>query len=240
MSTERIIVELKATVDTGWACIVTPERMVFGSSTGQAFRVKVHVPCATRADVVGCITVRAITFASENIVAEANATVTVAPYYRLSLSYENSSKVILPGERTRFDFKVRNTGNSVDSYSLAIENVEELNASGWSVALDRGKIMDLPRGGTMNVSVEVRSPQDWSWAMWINYITPILLNVSSLGAGSDNMTVAGTLPVRVVVRGTNYPLLESITAIIVLTAVGIAMFAVIRRRRKRRMATAGG
>jgi hypothetical protein len=237
---ERDVIQLTATADSMWECSVFPNPIITTSTEPHPFNITVIVPQNTLSNAMGHVKLTATTNDDGRFMTTWTCvTVTVAPYFKFSIASEKSYQEILPRQGASFAFKVQNRGNAVDSYEFSIADAKEFNDAGWSVKFNKSTISNVPPNGTIDVFVTARSPQGWNWGLWISRTTPIFLNVTSLGARSNNMTVAGTLPVRVIVRGTNYPLLESITTIIVLFAVGSAMFAVFRRRGKRKMAAAG-
>jgi uncharacterized membrane protein len=225
-------------VDTKWECKLNPNQFVLTDSKNHLFNVTVYVPRATFADAVGHLEVTATaTGDGYNLTANAIATVTVATYFKFSIVSNSPTREILPGEGASFTIGFQNNGNSADSYELAVANAEELKDAGWSVKLSKRWINGVPVNQTVDVSVTVRSPQGWIWDVWINRPILILMNVSSLGARNDNMTITRTLPIQVTVRGANNPLLALITSIIIFIAVGITIFALVCRRRKRKSLT---
>jgi hypothetical protein len=230
----RVFVNLAATVDIGWECVITPNLMVLPDTIDHPFSVTVTVPEATRADTVGNVKVMA-TADDDGLSAtdEANATVTVAPYYLLTIVSDDPYREILPQESTSFTMKIQNHGNAIDSYELRIANARELEDAGWSVKLSNSTINGVPPEGEMKVSVTVRSLQGLNWIIWISRTTPIILRADSLGATNNNMTLTQTLPVHVHVEGYNNPLLELLTTISVLTAVGVTIIAIARWRQKK-------
>ena len=233
---ERVIVNFTATLDAEWECKLNPNQIVLTDSKYHPFNVTIYIPRATSANAVGHLIVWAnATPDGYDLASNAVATLTVAPYFKFFVYPDSGHREILPGDGANFIIGLQNYGNSVDSYELVIANAGELKGTGWSVNLSKRWINSVAVNQTVNVSVTARSPQGWSWDVRIDRPALILVNVSSLGARNTNITVARTLPIQLTVRGTNNPLLELITTVIIFTAVGITIFAVMRRRQKRRL-----
>ena len=225
-------VNFTAVVEAGWKCTVSPNPIVIKNTYPHSFNVTVNVPQATLADTVGHLWVTAVASVNGHIITQCVcATVTVAPYFKYSIVSDSPSKDILPKGGTSFTYIVRNVGNAFDFYELEIVNARELKHAGWSVNMSNKTITNVPPGGEANVSITVRSSQDWSWDLWISRPTSIIVVADSLAA--RNNTLTQTMPLRVYVKGYNNPLLEMITTLIILSAVCVALSTILWRRRKK-------
>ena len=230
----RMVLNLSVAVDSKWECNVSPNQFVnLIEDIHYQFNVTIVVPQATLANVVGHVKVTAIMTGGDNPgTIYIDATVTVAPYYNITIVSDSLLKEIIPKEGTGFNFKVQNLGNVIDSYRFEIVNARDLEDAGWLVELSNKTSMGVPPKGEVNISVTVKSPQDWSWDLWIDRPALIILNTTSLNAKYNNMTLNQTISVHLDVKGYNNPLLEIIT-IIIITVVCITLVAINRRRRTR-------
>jgi len=170
----RVVVTLNASMITGWGCSCAPALLAFSSNAPQNFVVTVFVPPGTLASIVGDLWVFADAtgtgFSSSN---SANATVTVQPYYQLTVRCESPTLNITAGGKDRFKVDIQNQGNDNDSFDIKIDNEKELRAAGWSFGLILPTIPFVPPGASMPVYVEVEAPQGLS-----NGNNPVAIDLS--------------------------------------------------------------
>jgi len=230
---EEAALMLAASVDHGWAAAVAPGQMVFTSGESQAFNVTVVVPEASSASSSGSLDVdgllRAETFAAT---ASCMAIVTVRPYYHVSAESDTPEKEIGIDGVTSLKVKVHNLGNSVDSYNVTVENMEELKRAGWEVFVASDTIQRLPQGNYMALKVTVRAPDDW--AVYENNVATIKLRFTSINAAYRGEDVSAGYSLVVRERGINAPcLVTSITVVALVILAAVAVVLVKRRGRAR-------
>ncbi|MHC1598345.1 MAG: hypothetical protein ACXQT0_02000, partial [Candidatus Methanofastidiosia archaeon] len=79
----------------------------------------------------------------------------VNPTYGFDLLVSEHSKVVLPGSTTSYTFKIRNQGNSSDTYDLrAVPNMPY----GWSVELSKTSVT-IRQGEEMTIGVSITVPE---------------------------------------------------------------------------------
>jgi hypothetical protein len=232
---QRFSVGLNVTVDTGWPAQASPSVLVITDTQQQHFSLVVAVPTATHADEVGHVKVTASASGTGySVTDEAQANVTVAPYYLVMLNSSVPFLEITPEKTASFAIVVKNPGNAVDSYGLEISNAKELNQQGWTVTLDKASISNLGPNGEAEVAITARPPQGWSWDIWISRPTPIILKATSRGAQADDNVISQSFPVHAYQKGFNMPLMTLIIGIISVLVVLLVVGLVIRRQRRRK------
>jgi hypothetical protein len=237
---ERVMVVLTVSVDTEWVAVLSPTTMVFTSNGPQPFTFVVTVPEATSAEEVGHVKVTASASGTGYSVSDdAKANVTVAPYYRIKLEPSTPYQEVPPGNTAVATMVVQNPGNAVDSYTLEIENAKALKDQGWSVELDKTSIAGLRPGGEAQVTITARPSDDWSWDIWTDRPTSIVLKAASQGATTNSTPVYQSAPVFVYQKGLNMPMVNLIIGIITILVISSVIAVIfIRRRRKKRMKAA--
>jgi len=233
---ERILVSLSARVDTGWAAKVTPDTMVFTSSTPIPFETQVDVPQGTESTVVGKLVVTATARGTGyNFEGTANATITVAQYYRVLLdsdaSYFETGK---RGVGTTFKLQVANMGNGPDTYALEISNLEKLRSMGWSARLDKEVTPVVQPGLYSEVTVAVTPPKDAPPFEATGVVVEV--KATSVGARAHGLTVDIVYPLNFYLR-TIDPIFDVTVPIVIVAAVAVSAALVVwrwRQWRKRR------
>ncbi len=79
----------------------------------------------------------------------------VNPTYGFDLLVGDHSKVVLPGSTTSYTFKIRNQGNSSDTYDLQAVPVMPY---GWSVELSKTSVT-IRQGEEMTIGVSIKVPE---------------------------------------------------------------------------------
>ena len=240
MPVERVTVMLAVSVDNGWFSALSPTTMVFTSNGPQSFTFAVAVPEATSAEEVGHVKVTASTSGTGYSVSdEAGANVSAAPYFRVMLDSSTPYQEVPPGNTAVVTMVVRNPGNAVDSYTLEIENAKALKDQGWSVELDKTSIAGLRPGGEAQVTITARPSHEWSWDIWTDRPTSIVLKATSQGATTNSTLVYQSFPVYVYQKGPNTPLVNLIIGIMTILVISsVIAVLLVRRRRKKRMRAA--
>lgn len=227
---QNVTVQLTATADNRWQVSLSPSRMVLTSSSSQNFSVIVRVPQATPA-AAGRLRIEArATGEGYDLHAGANATVTVRPYIRVMIESDVPYVELAPGGTARFTMKVWNNGNSIDSFNISIDNIQDLKNDGWSVTLNPDNVTGLAPGEPAYVNITAKAPMDW--VLWTSEPTMIVLTAES----QDAPGIHQTFPCYAYVKGFNMRYVAVLCLSIVAIVVVIVVVAFIVWRRWRRAA----
>jgi hypothetical protein len=233
---EKVVVELSAMVDTGWPASISPSTMVITDTAAHTFNVNVTVHEACPADDIGHLTVTATSAGKGYSVSEqANATITVNPYYRVALDADGAYQEVRPDVAGSFKLKITNRGNAVDSYAFEITNLMELRNMGWNVELDKTSVSKLHPFDEAEFTLTAVPPKAWSWDIWISKPVVITVKATSLNAQESGTAITQDFPVVIYQKGFNTPILNLISGVsVALVAVAIAGVIMWRLRMRRR------
>jgi hypothetical protein len=216
-------------VDQGWAVSVSPPYLIFAGSEWQSFCVTAVVPAASTSMETAALKVdgflRAGTMTST---ARTQAIITVRPYYNVSAESETPQKDIGIDAVTVLTVKVHNLGNSVDSYAVKVENLDQLKADGWEVIVGSDSMPRVPTGEYRTLKITVRAPEDTT--IYENNVGTIKLKFSSINAANRGENVSASYSLVVRERGYNTPCLAGSIAVAAVVIVAAAAVAVLKRR----------
>lgn len=219
---ERLVLTLRAVVNTGWPVVISPMTIPYVNPGTQPFQVVVIVPPSTSSQLIGTVTVTgsAKVVGMAPIIANANGVVTVAQYFKLRLETESPLREVSPGDITYNLVNVYNDGNSMDTIQVEIENVKDLVNAGWTVLLGSTDV-SIKSEEYVPVKVTVQTSQEWR--LWAKEILPITLKATSMEAKARNELYVKTYPVFVYMKGYHIPGFDPFLAIIALVIV-VVMF----------------
>ncbi|MCK4969776.1 MAG: hypothetical protein KAS77_04595, partial [Thermoplasmata archaeon] len=103
----------------------------------------------------------------DNVTAQATTTTTIKPFYGVSLTVSNPSKTAIPGRWVAFVVKVKNTGNSQDTFNFEMEG----DFASWALPMEP---LTIAAGKTRNLEVNITPPDDVA-----NGLYYFVLNASS-------------------------------------------------------------
>ncbi len=219
---ERMVVTLRAVVNTGWPVVISPMTMPFVNPGSQQFQVVVIVPPSTSSQLIGTVMVTGSgkVPGMAPIIANANGVVTVAQFFKLRLEAESPLREVSPGDITYNLVNVYNDGNSMDTIQVEIENAKDLVKEGWTVLLGSTDI-SVKSEEYIPVKVTVQTSQEWR--LWAREIYPIILKATSQEAKERNELYIKSYPVFVYMKGYHIPGFDPFLAIIALV-IALVMF----------------
>ncbi len=225
-------VTLSSSTDIGW-----PSSILYGPEFGtgadvMTFRAIVTVPPGTRTDNFGRLEVTgAIEVGGLYSSNETHATITVRPYFCATVECEKPLQVIGPEGKETFEFRIRNIGNSYDSYTIVISNRKELEGRGWTINLSHTQTRKVSPGADLPFRLVVTPPKTLS--PYTDETVVFDLNVSSQNDSGSLVMYLATPIAKLQVRGYNTPGVMLLSAsIIMLLAALLAAFFIHRRRRR--------
>ena len=160
----RVIVNLSAE-DTWNSAIVTPDSIVFTSSTDKSFIVTVSAPLGTSFNELGMVIVTGTWTSypgeytgSANPVNGAISRIDINQFFKFSLESDVISKEVTPGSELQFELIINNEGNYIETFTLEIINQEELSTKGIDVGLTQANIEILENGNeTIIISLQTNN-----------------------------------------------------------------------------------
>jgi uncharacterized membrane protein len=161
----------------------------------------------------------------------ADVTVTVKPYFGVTVEINEWGKEIPPGGTATFTFTVRNIGNAMDSFMINITNKNALTDAGWVINLTRETIYNLPPGENRTCAFRVKAPD--SLAPYKNSDTPMDLKVSSIGARALSVNESTLLNLTIKEKGFSIPGTSILVAVMIIV-LGVAAGTLALRRKKRK------
>ena len=115
----------------------------------------------------GEVIVVATSSGGDNVTAQASTTTSINPFYGVSLTVSNPSKKGIPGRSVLFSVKVKNTGNSQDTFNFEMEG----DFASWAAPMDP---LTIDAGKTKTLEVNITPPDDIA-----NGVYNFVLNASS-------------------------------------------------------------
>jgi hypothetical protein len=229
-----VAITLSASEEMGWHCQLSLSSLIVNDSFSHGFCVTVTVPAATSNAVFGQLTVNAVATAGGLTTdAHSRAIIAVDPYFVLVASARRSNITLTPGETAVFEVALQNNGNSVDGYSVEVEDRAELERRGWNVTISKETQSRVGAGENRTLTVVLRPRDDW--APYKNDAVNVKLKVSSLNSKNYYQDVNVTLSLRVEQKGFFMPSVTLISIIALLAAAisGAAAYALRRRKKKK-------
>jgi hypothetical protein len=164
-----MIIELKAS-DTWKSSVIVPPVLEFSinDSSAKIFQVTVKVPNGESSNLIGRIIIWGIwTMYPSGLSGESNrleGRIRIAPYFKFSVSSENSYVECISGEETKFSFNIKNKGNDDDRFSIEVVNIDDLTKNGFKISLS-SKITEIPENENRTIEIFVKTPT------WVNFIS---------------------------------------------------------------------
>jgi hypothetical protein len=222
-SLERVTVTLSASCI--WPAIVSPSTMVFTNMVPQPFYVTVVVPPKTSALEIGQLIVSGTAKAPgmPAATATANAVVTVAQYFKLSIGADTPLREVKPGDITYNTVNIYNEGNGLDSFELEVTNSKDLLKKEFNVIIERTSI-DIQQEEYAQIKITIQTPQ--GFRLWARDLVMVTLKVNSVEARNNNLLYSQEYSLSIYMRGIHTPGFDPFLA--VLAFAGIAV--IVKRR----------
>ena len=241
---KNTVIDVTATTDNYWNVTITPSRQTITASfpASGSFKVSmdVRVPPKASADRPGVLTVEAIATSppplSINVSHLASTNVRVKQYYGLRLD-TNHTAAVDQGRATTNRFRVTNTGNGNDNFTIALTNPAEVSAKGLTLQFERA-VMGLGQDRALMARVDINASKNATVGT-----ANAVFKVTSQGDPTQTDTFTLTIIVR---ENTNTdgdgdgngtdgkkksPGPAAVTALAAIVAVALALVASRRRRR---------
>lgn len=174
---------LKLTLPAGWTALPIPTQVSLGVGETTRVFLTVIVPARATAGTYGVV-LRAVSITDPSVWAEAEGVVELIPTAGLALEVSQISHAP-PGVEAQHTFRIRNTGNIVDTYRINIGNNKD-----WTMRVSQAKIQVLP-GAQREVVITILVPSTAApgtqYHLWIK------------GSSTADPTVTKTLMVTVTV-----------------------------------------
>ncbi len=226
-------VTLSCNVDTGWAYRCYPAYLIMNGGARYSFRVEVTVPGGTQTSIVGTVSVRANSTAyGYPIEATCEAKVSAEQYYRLMLDSKQSYIEAPPSTPATFTLSVTNAGNGPDDFRVELANRDHLHGQGWTVDIVPDTLTRVLPAECKTTEVTVNPPHEW--VLWKSEPEVINIRVNSTGALSAQEVISITYPVYLYQKGADSLTLYSLMTFIVLGVLALSLWAVRRRRARRK------
>jgi hypothetical protein len=221
---ERVTVTLSASCI--WPAIVSPTTMVFTNMQPQPFYVTVVVPPKTSSLEIGQLIISGTAKAPgmPAATATANAVVTVAQYFKLSIGADTPLREVKPGDITYNTVNIYNEGNGLDSFELEVTNTKDLLKKQFNVIIERTSI-DIQQEEYAQIKITIQTPQ--GFRLWARDLVLVTLKVNSVEARNNNLLYSQEYSLSIFMKGFHTPGFDPFLA--VLAFAGIA---VIVKRRK--------
>ena len=235
---QKMAVSLEVELDTYWNVSIEPAEMDFTGSGRQNFTANVSVPECELASIDTLVITARAQVAGFTFTAEANATITVKPYYRLQIETEEPYADIQPGGRAIFKLQVWNLGNADDSADVSISYKREGKRAGWETHINTTVLWDIPAGECREVRISVDTPREWDWALHKEELFTFEFVAVSRGAtGQGNSSASQSLPIYVYEEGFNMAAIGATLGAVAMTIsiVAFAGYSAVKRWRRRRL-----
>jgi len=230
-----LIATINASLDNGWEPFVGVRYIYISSEGPYTGSVHVAIPPGARADRPGNLTLTAdATEGNFDIYAVASARIALGGDWRMQLDSSVPYLEIAPGEPAVFTVGLTNIGNAEDSFSLEIENQNDLSEQHASAVLSCRTLKNVGPGETKTFRVTFQGPRDWT--LWKSEPTVVLVRATSLGAQAANRTVTFIFSVYAYEKGTfpawyiAYPAAAGAMALLFAPWIALALW--IRKRKR--------
>jgi len=240
---KNTVIDITATTDNYWNVTIAPSQVTlsgnYPNSGMTSIVIDVRVPPKASADRPGVLTVEAIATTPPlgiNTSNLASTNVRVKQYYGLRLD-TNHTVAVDQGRAVTNRFRVTNTGNGVDNFTIALTNAAELNAKGLTLRFDSA-VLGLGQDRALLPRIDINASRNAT-----NGSSNAVFRVTSQGDATQTDTFTLTIIVR---ENTNTdgsddgngtegkkksPGPAAVTALAALVAVALALVAGRRRRR---------
>jgi hypothetical protein len=218
---ERVTVTLSASCI--WPAIVSPSTMVFTQSgRSQPFYVTVVVPPKTSSLEVGTLIVSGTAKAPGMpvVTATANAVVTVAQYFKLSIGADTPLREVKPGDITYNTINIYNEGNGLDSFEIEISNQKDLLKKEFNVIIERTSI-DIKQDEYSQVKITIQTPQGFD--LWARDLILVSVKVHSAEARNVNILYSQDYSLSIFMRGFHLPGFDPFLVVVAMAFMVVAM-----------------
>lgn len=181
---------------SGWSAVCEPATLVFTGSGNQSFNVTVSVPAGEEGgetrqlNVTATVTAAGIPASN----ATAYAIVTVRQVFGVDLSSEVSSLETTAGSPVNWPFRLTNTGNGRDSYSVSVVDLQSYTSTGWALRFNR-TIVSIDNGSQADISLNITPP-----ASHPGGVVELRVRAYSRNANLNNRTVEDFLSLSLTVH----------------------------------------
>jgi hypothetical protein len=228
-------VQLDASVSTGWPVTASPQSFDFTTSGTEAFTITVVVPQGSSISSMGRLTVTALaTWAGGSSTSTASGTVFVCQYYGATAETDPGKGTENP---TKFDLKVFNMGNGLDTFDVSIANKSKEEGRGFSFNFNKTSTQKVAPGDFERFSLRVGYSIEARSGEHVFYIRITSLGAKKNGTGAYYWDI----PVKIEVKniGGGGASTYGVVAGIVILIIAIVVVVVILRKRKRKKARSG-
>lgn len=212
---------LQVNVNIGGA-IVYPESFIFNESGEHEkkvnFTVAIRVPYDT--DLLPHVTVSGYFFQGglQYEIPPVTQEIDLEPYYRFEVETPQPQE-IGAGGFVEFPIKIKNIGNTEDSYRFEFLNLEDLCDDTWVIATITDKT--LLANETKTVWVSAQAPR--TWTLYRNDITNFNLWMISVKSEETPYVVSYNIPLFIRHKGSYIPGFSSVFAILGICLVAMFM-----------------
>jgi hypothetical protein len=155
--------------DTWGTAAVSPSTLMFSESGNQSFITNVRARPRESTSNTGTVTVLGRwemtpgSFAGPADPQQgAVGRIDIAQFYKFTLSSSEPYKEISPNENDEFLLTVQNKGNGQDTFSIEIENKDELSSRDYHVSLSQISVEILENPAEENIRINIDTPSDIS------------------------------------------------------------------------------
>ena len=235
---ERVTVTLSGSVSSGWPVAISPTTIAFINPRTQRFSATVIVPPATLASVQEVLTVTAI--AKSPIwddEATAIATVKVAQYIKANVTIlEGSGEAVDKGETFVGKFRINNTGNGQDIFT-----VELVTGMKFIESMDMPDPVMIPPGQYADVTFSFTIKDDLDMGVGEASYQTFTLRISSTAMQEQGVAYTKNLPFYVKIMTFTGKIVENWLVITIWIAVTVVVVVtplyLLRRFRRARAAS---
>ena len=234
-SYERAVVNMQASVSTGWSYSIAPASMVFaGGARQQSFAITVVVPAGASAAEIGQLTVtgRATAAGVSSIPATASGVIIPQPFFRVVIAADTPFIETQYSTQVTIALTIYNEGNVRDTIRLSVRNLDELSQQQWVIVLTRQSFTIGPQPEKQPVQITVGLPRIWS--VYPNTVTPIQIQASSQEGALVGKPYEDTVPVFIRVKDFSAPGFDTPMVLLGVLAAAMIMGS-LRRSAKRRI-----
>ncbi len=144
---------------SNWSAECEPEFLLFTGSGNQSFNVTVTVPAGQEGGTTRQLNVTAAveTVGIPSTNTTAYAMVRVRQLFGVLLTSSVAALETKAGAPVTWSFKVTNTGNGYDSFSVSVVDLQSYTSAGWVLRFNR-TIVSAENGSDVNVGLNITPP----------------------------------------------------------------------------------